>query len=81
MSQAPKHLPIRLTPPPVAGGSADPSTNVALAAALRAAKASGVPRSNIENALKKVRGPTFGKSSGKHADYRLAGTKTRALNC
>jgi len=42
---------------PAAGGSADPNTNAALAAVLRAAKSSGVPRVNIENALKKVRGP------------------------
>jgi len=42
--------------PPVAGGSADPNTNAALAAVLRAAKSSGVPRTNIENALRKVRG-------------------------
>lgn len=52
-----KLLPIGLTPPPpVAGGSADPNTNAALAAVLRAAKSSGVPRTNIENALRKVRG-------------------------
>lgn len=38
-----------------AGGSADPNTNAALAAVLRAAKSSGVPKSNVENALKKVR--------------------------
>jgi len=47
-------LPICLTPSPIAGGSADPGVNAALAAALRAAKSSGVPRVNIENALKKV---------------------------
>lgn len=41
-----------------AGGSADSSTNAALAAALRAAKSAGVPRTNIENALRKVRYPT-----------------------
>lgn len=46
-----------LIPPPVAGGSADPSTNGALAVVLKAAKSSGVPRTNIENALKKVRDP------------------------
>lgn len=50
-------LPICLTPPSVAGGSADPNINAALAAALRAAKSSGVPKANIENALKKVRDP------------------------
>ena len=49
-------LPIGLTPSE-AGGSTDPSTNAALAAVLRAAKSSGVPRTNIENALKKVRDP------------------------
>ncbi|KAF9653055.1 YebC-like protein [Thelephora ganbajun] len=38
------------------GGSADPNTNAALAAVLRVAKLSGVPRINIENALKKVGG-------------------------
>jgi len=47
---------------PVAGGSADPITNAALAAALRAAKSSGVPRINIENALKKVREPIHAPS-------------------
>jgi len=47
-----------LIPSPVAGGSTDPNTNAALAAVLKAAKSSGVPRSNIENALKKVRDPT-----------------------
>jgi transcriptional/translational regulatory protein YebC/TACO1 len=55
MSLDSSSLPIRLIPSPVAGGSADPSINAALVAALRAAKSSGVPRANIENALKKVR--------------------------
>ena len=50
------YLPVSLTSS-TAGGSADPSTNSALAAVLRAAKSSGVPRINIENALKKVRDP------------------------
>ena len=53
-------LPICLTPSPVAGGSADPNVNAALAAVLRATKSSGVPRANIENALKKVRDPMRG---------------------
>ncbi|KAF9792352.1 YebC-like protein [Thelephora terrestris] len=38
------------------GGSADPSVNAALAAILKAAKSSGVPRNNIESALKKASG-------------------------
>jgi transcriptional/translational regulatory protein YebC/TACO1 len=38
----------------VAGGSADPEKNSSLAAALRNAKSEGVPKANIENALKKV---------------------------
>ena len=49
--------PMGLIPSLVAGGSTDPNTNAALATVLRAAKSSGVPRSNIENALKKVRDP------------------------
>jgi len=53
--------------PSVAGGSADPITNAALAAALKAAKSSGVPRINIENALKKVREPIYAPS------WRVAG--------
>lgn len=53
-------LPMGLIPSPLAGGSADPSTNAALATVLRAAKSSGVPKANIENALKKVRDPTRG---------------------
>ena len=39
----------------VDGGSADPEQNNSLAAALKRAKAAGVPKDNIENALKKVR--------------------------
>jgi len=39
-----------------AGSSADPSTNAALAAVLRSAKLFGVPKANIENALKKASG-------------------------
>jgi len=54
----PSSLLICLTPSPIAGGSADPSVNAALAVILRTAKSSGVPRANIENALKKVRDPT-----------------------
>lgn len=37
------------------GGSADPELNNALAAAVKRAKETGVPKDNIENALKKVR--------------------------
>lgn len=54
-----------LTSSLVAGSSADPSTNAALAAVLRAAKSSGVPRSNIENALKKVKVPMYDPSWGR----------------
>ncbi|TFK84324.1 YebC-like protein [Polyporus arcularius HHB13444] len=43
------------------GGSPDPEQNKALAAALRRAKDSGVPKDNIENALKKAAG---GKDKG-----------------
>jgi transcriptional/translational regulatory protein YebC/TACO1 len=39
----------------VAGGSTDPENNTALATVLRAAKASAVPKENIERALAKVR--------------------------
>jgi hypothetical protein len=37
------------------GGSVDPSLNIALAVTLRKAKASGVPKDNIEKALARVR--------------------------
>jgi hypothetical protein len=54
-----------------AGGSADPGLNAALAVVLRAAKSAGVPRSNIENALKKVRNHIcFDETPGEH---RVAG--------
>ncbi|RPD79811.1 YebC-like protein [Lentinus tigrinus ALCF2SS1-7] len=43
------------------GGSPDPEQNNALAAALKRAKDSGVPKDNIENALKKAAG---GKDKG-----------------
>jgi len=43
------------------GGSADPERNAALAAVLKAAKAQGVPKANVENALKKASG---GKDKG-----------------
>lgn len=36
------------------GGSADPDMNVALATALKAARAAGVPKDNIDRALNKV---------------------------
>jgi len=37
------------------GGSTDPEKNATLAAALRTAKVSGVPKDNIERALARVR--------------------------
>lgn len=37
-----------------AGGSADPAINNALANVLRAAKAAGVPKDNIERAIARV---------------------------
>ena len=37
------------------GGGVNPEENSALAAALKRAKEQGVPKDNIENALKKVR--------------------------
>ncbi|KAI0637222.1 YebC-like protein, partial [Trametes polyzona] len=40
----------------VCGGSADPDQNNALAAVIKRAKTQGVPKENIENALKKVSG-------------------------
>jgi len=43
------------------GGSTDPENNTALATVLRAAKASGVPKENIERALAKASG---GKDKG-----------------
>ena len=36
-------------------GSADPETNASLASALRRAKDAGIPKENIEKALKRVR--------------------------
>ena len=36
------------------GGSADPDINATLAAVVRRAKTQGVPKDNIENALKRV---------------------------
>jgi hypothetical protein len=54
-----KPLPIVSFHPFEAGGSADPSVNAALAAILKAAKSSGVPRNNIESALKKVSMETY----------------------
>ena len=38
----------------IEGGSADPETNHALAAVIKKAKSQGVPRDNLEKALKKV---------------------------
>lgn len=37
------------------GGGADPAQNTTLAAVLKRIKSQGVPKDNIENALKKVR--------------------------
>lgn len=45
-------LSLRIT----AGGSGDPVKNTTLANVLKAAKASGVPRDNIERAISRVRG-------------------------
>lgn len=36
------------------GGSADPELNTALAAVIKRARVQGVPKDNVENALKKV---------------------------
>ena len=36
------------------GGSDDPETNAVLAAVLKRVKSQGIPKDNIENALKKV---------------------------
>lgn len=46
----------------IGGGSTDPEKNTTLAAVLRTAKASGVPRDNIERALAKVRHQSLDKS-------------------
>ncbi|OBZ75181.1 hypothetical protein A0H81_04562 [Grifola frondosa] len=43
------------------GGNADPEQNTALAAVIKRAKAAGIPKDNIENALKKAVG---GKEKG-----------------
>ncbi len=43
----------------IEGGSADPETNHALAAVVKRAKSQGVPRDNIDKALKKVRPSLF----------------------
>jgi len=40
---------------PSDGGSADPDKNIALLNVIRKARADGVPKANIENALQKVR--------------------------
>ena len=62
----------------VAGGSADPSVNAALAAVLRAAKSAGVPRSNIENALKKVRDHMgFHELPGERHELQASGDKDK----
>ena len=41
------------------GGSTDPEKNIALFNVLKKARASGVPKANIESALQKVRGGLF----------------------
>jgi len=63
--------------PRVAGGSADPSTNAALAATLKAAKSSGVPRANIENALKKVRDPYLARRWMNTREIQASGDKDK----
>ncbi|KAI0807263.1 YebC-like protein [Fomes fomentarius] len=53
------------------GGSADPELNNALAAAVKRAKETGVPKDNIENALKKAAG---GKDKGDtHLTFEVIG--------
>ncbi|EJF62429.1 YebC-like protein [Dichomitus squalens LYAD-421 SS1] len=55
----------------VDGGSPDPEQNNSLAAALRRAKDAGVPKDNIENALKKAAG---GKDKGDtHLTFEVMG--------
>ncbi|KAI0797754.1 YebC-like protein [Abortiporus biennis] len=49
-----------------AGGSPDPEKNASLAAVIKSIKASGVPKDNIENALKKVSG-----DGGKNGQYQM----------
>lgn len=43
-----------LMPCTLDGGSIDPDMNATLAAALKAARAAGVPKDNIERAMNKV---------------------------
>ncbi len=57
------------------GGSPDPEQNKALAAALRRAKDSGVPKDNIENALKKVRDSTWSGSTSSAANASPSGCR------
>ncbi|KAI1790788.1 YebC-like protein [Ganoderma leucocontextum] len=53
------------------GGSSDPEQNTSLAAALQRARVAGVPRDNIENALKKAVG---GKDKGDtHLTFEVMG--------
>ncbi|KAI0687187.1 YebC-like protein [Cytidiella melzeri] len=62
------------------GGSADPEVNSALAAVLKRAKSQGVPRDNLEKALKKAAGA---KESGEQAvTYEaMAGTVGIVIEC
>ncbi|KAI0340646.1 YebC-like protein [Trametopsis cervina] len=62
------------------GGSADPELNTALAAVLKRAKSQGVPRDNLEKAMKKAAGA---KESGEQAiTYEaMAGTVGIIIEC
>lgn len=55
-----------------AGGSADPEINSTLAAVLKAAKAGGVPKVNVETALKKV---GLGLMCTSESDFYLGGRR------
>ncbi|CAL1704075.1 unnamed protein product [Somion occarium] len=59
------------------GGSADPEVNMALAAAVKRAKSQGVPKENIENALKRAAGA---KDKGdQHVVYEIMGPGSVAV--
>ncbi|KAI0085465.1 YebC-like protein [Irpex rosettiformis] len=62
------------------GGSADPETNFALAAVIKRARSQGVPRDNIDKALKKAAGA---KDSGEQpVTYEaMAGTVGLIIEC
>ncbi|GBE82454.1 DUF28-domain-containing protein [Sparassis latifolia] len=60
------------------GGNADPDLNAALAVVLKKVKAQGVPKENVENALKKVRG-LKDKGGDQQLTYELLGPGSVSL--